>query len=47
MSNLRFESAHKPLPLPRFGLIKHMFREEMFFKNFMMTAMAPIFGIKA
>ena len=23
MSNLRFEVAHKPLPLPRFGLIKH------------------------
>ena len=31
MSNLKFEVAHKPLPLPRFDLIKHMVREEMLF----------------
>ena len=47
MSNLRFEVAHKPLPLPRFGLIKHLVWEEMLFKNFMMTAMSPILGTKA
>ena len=44
MSNLRFEVAHKFLPLPRFGLIKHMVREEMLFLKFHDDRHGPHFG---